>query len=199
MRRDRAGQGMVEIAIVAPLLVALLVGVYGAAELIAATNHATEASRDSARIGSELGNNHWSTGSSTDPYNVDMNIVNAGAQAMQKVTGTTLIEIDVYQPTSPSGEYTPPGGSSSGDLVDCYAISGTTVTPMSPGVSPGGVHCNNLQSGHQYTLDHRSQVQGAESWLGVRVTYTYNSPAPTFGLFNGTHTVFTVMQLNPIL
>ena len=189
-RIRRRGQGLVEVAIVVPLLIALLTGVWAAAELIAAENHGTEASRDAARIGSELGNNHWSAGSPTDPTAVDTNIVDAAMQAMQNVTGTTITEIDVYQPTSQDGQYSP------SDLVDCYTISGTTVTPLPSGLSPGGVHC---APGRAYTLDNRSQIQGSESWLGVRVTFTYRSPAPVLRLFDGTHTVYTVMQLNPIL
>jgi hypothetical protein len=89
---------------------------------------------------------------------------------------TTVTQVDIYQPINPSSS----GVEQPGDLIDSYKPDGT----------PIGLP--------QYTLDLRSQTPMSEQYVGVKVYFTYTSPAPLLSFFSGQKSAYTVMQFPPV-
>jgi Flp pilus assembly protein TadG len=207
LRDTRRGQAMVEMAILLPVLLLLFLGTWTAANLIDDNNAAAQASRAGARLGAELGNagypNSTASGcqaTNTDPCQVDADIIDQVLPILSaQLTNAVVTEIDIYQPsgctgvtpfatgtcppnngaycTTPGNSYTPV--CATGELLDQYSVSGTTVTKISAG----------------YTLNYRVQAHPNEAELGVRVVFKYTSP--TLQFFTQTDMQYTVMRLAP--
>jgi len=170
--RQRA-QALVETAVVLPVIVLLVLGVWNASGLIAAQNQATQASQAGARVAAELGNDD---NAPSDPTAVDQKIVATAATTMRGAAFTKLTQVDVYQPANPSAS----GVEQPGDLIDAYKPDGTPI------------------GAPQYTLNLRTQTPLAEQYVGVKVYFTYTSPAPLLSFFSGQKTAYTVMQFPPV-
>ncbi len=185
-RLSRRGQSLVEFAAIVPLLLFAVMGIYSVSQLISAQDATTVASRNGARLASELGGNGWVTGSLfTDPTIADQKIVAtavAGVKAPAVPPGVTVVEIDVYRPSTDATQ--PAGYFNTTDplmLIDRYNPDGTPY--------PGWTQ--------QYTLDQRHDVLGNEALIAVRVVYSYQSPVQLFGWLSGQRTAYTVMQIQP--
>ena len=174
---SQSGQGLVETAIVATVLITMVVGVWDAAGLSAAENQATTATRNGARLAASLGNDLANpvTGPFS-PVDIDEKVVNTVVATMQGVPNSVVTKVDIYEPAAPPQSGEEPGL----NHIDSYQPDGTPIG------NPG------------YTLDLRSQTPGAESYIGVMEFYTYNAPAPLLPFFSGPKTNFTVMQLVPV-
>ncbi len=191
-RRHARGQAMTEIALLLPLLMLLVLGVYTISTLVSAQNSATVATRNGARLASELGGGGWVIGSKAiDPSAIDRQIVATVTQGMKRpnvADGVAVTEVDVYlpDPSKPAGYFdpsdTPPASPSPTPmLIDRYNPDGTPY----PGWSS------------QYTLDLRHDVLGSQSLIGVRVVYTYQPSNQIFGWLAGQRSAYTVMQVQP--
>lgn len=207
-RRRTRGQAVMETALVLPILVTLLLGVWSGGMLIADEQTATSAARAGARLGAELGSDN--AGSVTlaacqgtnqfDPCAVDAQLVQSILPVLNSAhPGTlpaamrdaTVTEIDIYQPpacpsgVSYGGAGCPPddGTYQPGEPVDRFDASGTALPS---------------QLGEQrYTLDKRVQAHPDEALIGVRVLYHYHSPTP-FLSFDTSTSSYAVMQLAPV-
>ena len=210
LRDTRSGQAMVEMAMLLPVLLLLFLGAWTAANLIDDNNAAAQATRAGARLAAELGNGGYPNetlvacqATNADPCQVDKDIIDQVIPIVSpQLTNAKIIEIDVYQPsgctgTTPfssgscppnngayctssfSNAYTPVCAGVT-ELIDKYTVVGTTAT---------------LSGTAGYTLDLRNQTHPNESELGVRLVFTYTSPALTF--FSQTDSQYTVMRLAP--
>jgi hypothetical protein len=193
-RRSRTdkGQGLVEFALVVPVLMLLFLGVYTAADLSGAKETVGHASREGVRIAAEIGNNGYRTGSSatagcqtasTDPCIVDNEILKAMLPILsQQLSHAAVAEIDVYQPAPCTGGPCPPdnGAWQSGDLIDQYNPDGTIMTG----------------SPQSYTLDRRTQIHPNEASVGVRIKFHYTSP--TLRMFTMDVSEYAVVRLAPL-
>ena len=166
-------QALAETAVVLPVIVLLVLGVWNASGLIAAQNQATQASQAGARVAAELGNDN---NAPPDPTAVDQKIVATAVTTMKGAAFTAVTQVDIYQPINPSTS----GVEQPGDLIDSYEPDGTPIG------SP------------QYTLDLRSQAPLSEQYVGVKVYFTYTSPAPLLSFFSGQKSAYTVMQFPPV-
>ncbi len=202
-RQGRSGQAMVELAIILPVLVVLFLGSWTAAGLIGDNDTALQATRAGARYAAELGGasppaSVTSPVCTTGDVNtclVDQEIINQVLPVLSgNLPNAVVTEIDIYQPLDGNGTYNgctfpgttlnpcPPNGAyQSGDPVDVYTLSGTTVTaPASYG----------------YPLSMRLQTHPFEAELGVRLVFKYTSP--TLTMFTQTDTQYTVVRLAPM-
>jgi hypothetical protein len=176
-RCGQLGQGLVETALVAPLLIVLVLGVWDAAGLSGAENQANSATRNGARLAASLGNQLANpvTGPFS-PVSIDQQVVATVAAGMQGVPNSTVTQVDIYEPDPPPAS----GREQPANLIDSYQPDGTPIG------SPG------------YTLQYRLQTPGAETYVGVMVYFDYNAPAPLLPFFSGQKTIYTVMQLVPV-
>jgi Flp pilus assembly protein TadG len=210
LRDTRSGQAMVEMAMLLPVLLLLFLGAWTAANLIDDNNAAAQATRAGARLAAELGNGDYPAATlaacqatTADPCQIDRDIIDQVIPIVSpQLTNAKIIEIDIYQPsgctgTTPfssgscppnngayctnafSNSYTPVCAGVT-ELIDKYTVSGVTAT---------------LSGTAGYTLALRSQTHPNESELGVRLVFTYTSPALTF--FSQTDSQYTVMRLAP--
>jgi hypothetical protein len=203
LRRRERGQGLVEVALVVPIIMLLFLGVYTAADLANGKDTVVHAAREGARIAAEIGNNGYKTGtnaksgcqtSATDPCIVDNEILKSVIPILtQQLSHGAVTEIDIYQPqTCPSGTsgtYSSPGSGGcppdngawqSGDRIDRYNPDGTVMS----------------SSPQSYTLDQRSQIHPNEASVGVRIVFHYTSP--TLRIFTMDDTEYSVVRLAPI-
>jgi hypothetical protein len=177
MRCGQLGQGLVETALVAPLLIVLVIGVWDAAGLSSVENQATTATRDGARLAASLGNQLANPVTGPfDPTSIDQQVVATVVASMQGAPNTVVNQVDIYEPDPPPAS----GRENPADRIDSYQPDGTPIG------SPG------------YTLQFRIQTPGAESYVGVMVYFTYTAPAPLLPFFSGQKTIYTVMQLVPV-
>jgi Flp pilus assembly protein TadG len=201
---------MVEMALLLPVLLLLFLGSWTAANLIDDNNAAAQATRAGARIAAELGNGGYPNetlaacqATTADPCQIDQDIIDQVLPIVSpQLTNAKVIEIDIYQPNGCTGitpfasgtcppnngayctstlqnSYTPVCAGVT-ELIDKYTVVGTTAT---------------LSGTASYTLALRDQTHPNESELGVRLVFTYTSPA--LRLFTQTDTQYTVMRLAP--
>jgi TadE-like protein len=206
-RRGARGQALLETALVVPVLVTLLLGVWSGGVLISDEQTATSAARAGARLGAELGNDNAGAvplaacqGTNRyDPCATDAKILQNILPVLETAHAGTLpaamhdasvTEIDIYQPASCSsgasyGAGCPPddGTYQAGEPIDRFDASG----------NPLPAHAGE----QRYTLDLRVQLHPNEALIGVRVLYHYHSPAP-FLSFDTTTSSYAVMQLAPV-
>lgn len=191
-RRGASGQAMLELAVLLPFLALLFLGSWTVADFIADDNAAVQATQEGARYAAELGNDGWVSPDSTNPTTADEEIIDQMLPILDsQLTNATVQSISIYQPggsgngcTYPGTETAPcppdEGAYLSGDLVDTWPISGTSIG------SPTSL---------TYTLNDRDQTHPDESELGVQVVIAYESP--TLQLFSHTSTQYTVVRLAP--
>jgi Flp pilus assembly protein TadG len=202
---------MVEMALLLPVLMLLFLGSWTAANLIDDNNAAAQATRAGARLAAELGNGGYPTGpagcqvTTADPCQIDKDIIDQVLPIVSpQLTNAKVIEIDIYQPSGCTGvtpfssgtcppnngayctssfsnSYTPVCAGVT-ELIDKYAVSGGTATLTPPNSAT-------------YLLSARNQTHPNEAELGVRLVFTYTSPALQF--FTQTDTQYTVMRLAP--
>ena len=103
-RRSQLGQSIVEIAIAAPVLIALLLGAFDAAVLVSDKVIAGGACRQGARLGAELG------GTITNTVVPPMTVAEADAYITKNVLAvakamnySTITDIYIYSPTEADG------------------------------------------------------------------------------------------------
>lgn len=207
LRDTRSGQAMVEMAMLLPVLLLLFLGAWTAANLIDDNNAAAQATRAGARLAAELGNGGYPgetlaacQATTLDPCQIDKDIIDQVLPIVSpQLTNAKVTEIDIYQPSGctgitpyVSGTCPPNNGAycntagnaftpvcATNELIDKYTVNGTAYTLVS----------------ENYGLDQRSQTHPTEAELGVRLVFTYTSPALTF--FSQTDTQYTVMRLAP--
>ena len=207
-RGGSRGQALLETALVIPILLTLLLGVWSGGVLISDEQTATSAARAGARLGAELGNDNMSSApfaacqgtNHYDPCATDAKILQNILPVLDTAhPGTlpaamhdaTVTEIDIYRPAPcPSGvSYgtagCPPddGTYQAGEPIDRFDASGSPLP--------------SLAGEQRYTLDLRVQLHPNEALIGVRVLYHYHSPAP-FLSFDTTTSEYAVMQLAPV-
>jgi Flp pilus assembly protein TadG len=209
LRDTRSGQAMVEMAMLLPVLLLLFLGAWTAANLIDDNNAAAQATRAGARLAAELGNGGYPAATlaacqvgTTDPCQIDKDIIDQVLPIVSpQLTNAKVIEIDIYQPSGCTGT-TPFNSGTCPPNNGAYCTSAFTNawTPVCAGVtelidrySVTGVTYSKISV--TYGLDQRSQTHPNESELGVRLVFTYTSPALTF--FTQTDTQYTVMRLAP--
>ena len=209
LRDTRSGQAMVEMAMLLPVLLLLFLGAWTAANLIDDNNAAAQATRAGARLAAELGNGGYPAptvpcqlGVNTDPCQIDKDIIDQVLPIVSpQLTNAKVTEIDIYQPSGCTGT-TPFSSGTCPPNNGAYCTSAfvNTYTPVCAGItewidsySVNGVSYTKLSA--NYGLDKRSQTHPNESELGVRLVFTYTSPALTF--FTQTNTQYTVMRLAP--
>jgi hypothetical protein len=178
-RRGKAGQAIVEAALVTPIVMLLILGTYDVSVFASDRVQAVTAVRSGARTGALLGgkggaNQATCKGSIPSTYQpadgdadsvydgdqdaVDAQIVQAVLRGVANMNYATIQEVDVYQPSSAGGQYT------GGDLIDRYDPTGAEMKSGSP-----------LKDTQTFDIGaHRCQGPlGGESELGVRVIWTY--------------------------
>jgi Flp pilus assembly protein TadG len=168
------GQSLAEMAVVIPVLFFLLAGGFDACILIADRVTAGFAVRQGARLAAELGGAQTNPGATTSQ--IDMQIVRNALAVAKGLTSATVVEIDIYSPSQPDGNYV------SGDPVDQYLISAGAIT-----------------SGTQtFPIQNRNQTPPNETSIGVRLVWTYAPPA---GIFPKNMRVveYAVMKASPLL
>ena len=170
----RRGQSLAEMAVVIPVLVFLLMGGFDATILIANKVTAGYAVRQGVRLAAEIGGTQTNPSASTN--GVDMQIVRNVLAVTRGMTSATVTEIDIYAPSRTDGTYT------TGDPLDQYFISGTTVS--------GGTMT--------FPISNRDQTPPNETSIGVRVLWQYAPPA---GIFPQNMRVadYAVMKAAPFL
>ena len=172
--RHRRGQSLAEMAVVIPVLVFLLMGGFDATVLIANKVTAGYAVRQGVRLAAEIGGSQTNPSAST--YGVDIQIVRNVLAVTRGMTSAGVTEIDIYAPSKADGTYT------SGDPLDQYFVSGTTV---SPGTAT-------------FPISNRNQTPPNETSIGVRVLWTYSPPAGIFP--QNMHVAdYAVMKAAPLL
>lgn len=193
--RGERGQALVEIALAAPVLILLFLGVYTAADLLSDKDTVNQAVRQGARLAAELGNGGYpketlsscQSGDAANPCAVDQSIVQATLPLLkQQLPHVSVTEIDVYRPqpcaagTSWGSDCPPDDGAfQAGDLIDRFKADGSPLT----------------SSDAKYTLDLRLQTHPNEASIGVRVLYHYTSP--TLLMFSMDQSEYGVVRLAP--
>lgn len=173
-RRLRRGQSLAEMAVVIPVLVFLLMGGFDATVLIANKVTAGYAVRQGARLAAELGGTQASSSATTQGY--DQQITKNVLAVTRGLTAAGVTEIDIYAPSKADGSYV------SGDPVDQYFVSGST---LSPGTQT-------------FPVSSRLQTPPTETSIGVRILWKYSAPAGVFPQ-NMQLTDYAVMKAAPIL
>jgi len=194
-RIRQRGQGLIEMALVVPLIILLFLGVYTAADLSNNKDTVEHAVRQGARLAAEIGNDGYKPGTKpwtcqaqdNDPCHADAEIIKAVMPILSaQLPHAVVQEIDVYQPApcpngTSWGSGCPPdnGAYQSGDLLNQYNADGTLKTG----------------SPQSYTLDKRTQQHPNEASIAVRVTFQYTSP--TLKMFSTTLSQYADIRLAP--
>jgi len=189
--RSQLGQSIVEIAIAAPVLIALLLGAFDTAVLVSDKVIAGAACRQGARLGAELG------GTITNTVVPTMTLAEADAYITRNVLAvakamnySTLTDMYIYSPIQVDGNL-PINGSGNptgGEYYDWFKVTGTagSYTIQPPTYGAGGL-----------TLDRRLQVPPTETPIGVKLRWSY---APPTGLgLNVVLTEYAVFLAAPVL
>ena len=173
LRRNRAGQSIVELALIIPFLFILLIGGFNTTMLITDKLVAGNTVRQGARLAAEIG------GLQTNPGGVQSQIDLRIVRNMLAVAGglryASVKEIDIYQASGPDGVY------QLANPVDQFDGSG-----------------NPLAGGFQtFTLDKRLQTPPTETPIGVRIVWLFTSPTSNAAVL--TFTDYAVMTAAPVL
>ena len=181
--RQQRGQAIIELAIATPVILALLLGAFDVTVMVSDKVIAGYAARQGARLGSEIG------GKQTNPtlttQQVDSDIVRNVLAVARAMNYSTLVEVDIYQPSNPNGTYT------SGDPINQYDPSGNPIAPTS---FTGG----EPTQPNAFPISARKQVPPTETSLGVKVSWRYNPPTG-FATFTINLSEYAVMKASPVL
>ena len=170
-RRRQAGQSTVELALTAPILVLLLMSAFNISVLLSDKLIAGYATRQGARLASELG----SGGGTLTTSQIDQQIVQDVLASSAGLNYATITRIDIYAPSSATGVY------SSTDPHNSYDRTGTAIasTPAFPNTS-------------------RNQVPPNETSIGVQIIWQYTPPTGIYS-FSLQFSEYTVMKVSPVL
>lgn len=182
--RGQRGQSIVEFAMVTPMLILLILGVFDTSTMASNKVVAISAARNGARLGAVLGgvskDNATCRGSQhagTSLVSVDNAIVNdvVGIAFEAKKNGThasglvhaDLTEVAIYKASRADGTF-----NDGVDMANKYKITATVVGPNTVPVVTAKSY-----GGPAYPLTERCQApQGLESEIGVRLIWTYFPP-----------------------
>jgi Flp pilus assembly protein TadG len=168
-----AGQSTIELALIIPLLMAMLLGGFNTTMLISDKLIANYAVRQGARLAAELGGRQ--TNPSATQIQIDQKIVRNVLAVASGMRYATVQEIDIYQASSVGGWFV------SGNLLDQFDGAG-----------------NPLSGGSQtFTLDKRVQTPPNETPIGIRIQWQFTNPAPRIG--TSTYWEYAVMTAAPVL
>ncbi len=208
-RGAERGQGTVELAILLPVLLLLMFGVYTTAGFLGDRQVAGQAARAGARLAAELGNNAYHQNQSAyanscmtsgiDPCIVDNQVVTSVVTVARGLTNVASIdEIDIYEPCATSG----------GSCTGTNQVCSTTLSGLDGSLQTGDpvdVFKPNAQGQwvltqpngrSMYSLDLRKQNHPNETMVAVRLAYTFRAAAPmTF--FNMQTSEYAAMCLAP--
>jgi len=195
------GQGLVEFALILPIVMLLMVSIL---EFGKAFNDQLEigyASREGARAGAALGNGGVSgcTGGN-DPTGVDAVII-AAAQRIMKAPGSDvaladIVSIRIFRATS--------SGAVDGSHVNIWTYSAGAGPDVDPG--PGATKVDFVQRAVGWPACTRVNTGGSADSLGVTITYDYRLTTPLGAILDVVDgptqkklriTETTVMSLNP--
>jgi hypothetical protein len=188
-RRRQRGQSIVEIALAAPVLIALLLGAFDSAVLVSDKVIAGGACRQGARLGAELGGTITNTQSPPMTVQEADNYIVRNMLAVAKAMNySTITDIYIYAPQEVDGNLplTGAGAPTGPDYVDRFSISG----------SPGA-YTATIVGAYNLTLDRRLQVPPQETPIAVKIRWTY---APPTGLgLNIVLTEYATFMAAPVL
>jgi hypothetical protein len=196
------GQGLVEFALVIPVIVLIVVSVAELGLAFGNTHTVGYGSREGARVGSALATGGYDDClSGPDPSLVDATLVSA-VQRILKSPGSGLDisnvqEIRIFKATSAGGE--------TGGLVNIWQYTGERSGPeVDPG--PGVENIDfSLIGGNAWPACVRDNNGAAPDSIGVTVVYRYDFVTPLPSVVNSIAggalsldlTETTVMSLNP--
>jgi Flp pilus assembly protein TadG len=161
----------VELALTAPILVLLLMSAFNISVLLSDKLIAGYATRQGARLASELG----SGGGTLTTTQIDQQVVQTVLASARTLNCATVTEIDIYAPSSATGVY------SAADPHNSYDGTGAAISasPAFPNTS-------------------RNQLPPNETSIGVRILWRYNPPTGTYS-FTVVLSEYTVMRAAPVL
>ncbi len=176
-RRGWGGQSATELALIAPVIVIMLLGIVDIAGAYGTRMTLQSAAAQAARIGAIEGNagntpTSCPFGPSSDA--VDANIVNTLLKT-QGLDRASVQKIEIYKSDL--------NGGTTGTLVDSYVGPFTPTAPYT--ATP-----------YNWPSCHRNAAEPSDS-LGVRVTYTYHPITPLFGRLILTINDNVVQRINP--
>jgi hypothetical protein len=171
--RKKRAQSLVELALTIPVMTVLLLGGFDCTMLVWDKLVSGYAVRQGVRLASELGGRQ--TNPTATQAGIDQKIVRNVLAVTQTWGYGTLLELDIYGPTSADGAL------QVGDYEDQFDGSGN---PLGGG----------LQT---FTLERRYQTPPDETTIGVRLVWRFTVPAGSFGSM--TMTEYAVMKVAPVL
>lgn len=169
---------MVELVLSLPVLALLLLGGYDVSVLIVDQLIADNAVRHGARLASTLGGSQNNPIGTTDAQ-VNQQIVQDVLAVGAGMSNATLLEVDIYQPTTANGAY------KGGDKAFKYDGSGNPLAACLAGCPA-------------FPLGDRVQTVPNETSIGVRLVWQYNPPT-RWGSFTMTLSDYTVMRAAPLI
>ena len=167
--RGQAGQSLAELAITAPILLTLMMGAVNVGVLLSDKVVAGYASRQGARMASQLG--AGVNGMTTSQ--IDQQVVRAVLASAKNLNFATVDQIDIYwAKTNADGSFNP------SDERDTYDGSGSVLAMGFPSTD-------------------RNQTTPNEVSIGVRILWTYRSPTGSYGI-NVQTGEYAVMKAAPL-
>jgi Flp pilus assembly protein TadG len=170
----QTGQSTVELALTAPILVLLLMSAFNISVLLSDKLIAGYATRQGARLASELG----SGGGTLTTTQIDQQVVQTVLASARTLNFATVTEIDIYDAGA-----TPPG---SGVYSSTYPHNSYDGTGAAIAASPA------------FPNTSRNQLPPNETSIGVRILWRYNPPTGTYS-FTVVLSEYTVMKAAPVL
>jgi hypothetical protein len=169
---------MVELVLGIPILALLLLGGQDVSVLIVDQVIADNAVRHGARLASTLGGSQNNPLGTTDAQ-VNQQIVQDILAVAGGMSNATLLEVDIYLPTTANGAY------KNGDKVYKHDGSGNPLATCLTGCPA-------------FPLSDRVQTVPNETPIGVRLVWQYNPPT-RWGSFTMTLSDYTVMRAAPLI
>jgi Flp pilus assembly protein TadG len=177
-RAPQRGQSAVELAVALPVMVLLMMSVFNLTVLISDRLVAGYASRQGARMASELGNGQ---GGLTTAQ-VDQQIAYSVLATASNLNFAVISEIDIYRATGADGAL-----QVGTDLLDAYNV---VYVGSSPTVG------SMTQS--SYPVSIRNVTPPSEDSIGVQVKWQYTTTGSPYS-FTASLAEYTVMKAAPVL
>jgi Flp pilus assembly protein TadG len=172
--RRQLGQSITEFALVLPVLLVMLMAAANLGVLVSDKIVAVYASRQAARLASQLGNGQGVLTQSQ----VDLEVVRDATAASASFNYASIREVDIYAPLAADGVF-----DASTDRYDSYTFDASG---------------NPIVSTFTLTLASRVQVPPDETSIGVRVLWQYSPPTGA-GAFTIPVAEYSVMKVSPVL